>query len=588
MEKLSGGEVKEALQRQIAEGYYGEAEQTLQEYLARPEALYDDILAIYDAGIGEYYGDEERRWEAIRRGLRINSRNYELYVMLGNYYLDKNLNQSWLCYENALFYCDNEADQFQIENLMQQLKDTWGGVSVRKTAVILLSWNLLEYTKLCIKSIRETVPEDVRQIIVVDNASEDGSVEWLRGQKDILLIENQENRGFPAGCNQGIAAADADADIFLLNNDTILPENALFWLRMGLYESEKNGAAGSVSNCVGNHQQAGGIRGDGDLPDLFAHAEKTNVPMKYPYEKKLYLVGFALLIKRPVLEQVGMLDERFSPGNFEDNDYGLRVLEAGFYNILCKNSFVIHFGSRSFGKNIESFQEVMESNLERLNEKWGFQIKYYLHPREILAEQIAEPLEKEIRLLDVGCGCGAFMGHMQGKYPHASVYGIELFSKAAGFAETMGEVICGDVEHMEFPWPEGFFDYMVFGDVLEHLDDPQAVLTRLARCLKTGGHIIVSMPNIKHWSVMLPLLLEDKFTYEDAGILDRTHRKLYTGREIAGLLTRSGYRVETLAGITRGETDEQRKKLSGLLSGLGLPDIEAFFIYQYLAKAVKE
>lgn len=119
MERLNGGEVKEALQRQIAEGYYGEAEQTLQEYLARPEALYDDILAIYDAGIGEYYGDEERRWEAIRRGLRINSRNYELYVMLGNYYLDKNLNQSWLCYENALFYCDNEADQFQIENLMQ-------------------------------------------------------------------------------------------------------------------------------------------------------------------------------------------------------------------------------------------------------------------------------------------------------------------------------------------------------------------------------------------------------------------------------------------------------------------------------------
>ncbi len=105
------------------------------------------------------------------------------------------------------------------------------------------------------------MPEDVRQIIVVDNASEDGSVEWLRGQKDILLIENQENRGFPAGCNQGIAAADADADIFLLNNDTILPENALFWLRMGLYESEKNGAVGSVSNCVGNHQQAGGIRG---------------------------------------------------------------------------------------------------------------------------------------------------------------------------------------------------------------------------------------------------------------------------------------------------------------------------------------
>ena len=587
MKGLEMKKIEEELQEHIARGDYEEAERILQGYLAEEQAVYNDILAIFDAGIGEYYGDETRRWEAIRRGLCINPRNYELYVMLGNYYLDKNPEQSWLCYENALFYCDDEEDQPQIEGLMQQLLEEYG-VSVRKTAIVILSWNLLEYTRLCIESIRQTVPESARQIIVVDNASEDGSVEWLREQTDILLIENQENRGFPAGCNQGIIASDADADIFLLNNDTVLPENALFWLRMGLYSDERNGAAGSVSNYVRNNQRAEGVQADGTMPALFAYAEKTNVPMQYPCEKKLYLVGFALLIRRSVLDRVGMLDERFSPGNFEDNDYGLRILEAGYYNVLCKNSFIIHFGSESFGKKEKALKSILEMNGRKLNEKWGFSLQYYLYPRSELADQIEAPREKAFRLLDVGCGCGAFMGHVQGRYPNASVYGIELFPKAAGFAGTMGEVICGDVEHMEFPWPEEFFDHMVFGDILEHLDDPQTVLVRLSRHLKRGGHIIVSMPNVRHYSVMIPLLCEDRFTYGDAGILDRTHRKLYTGKEIMELVARSGYQVEKMLGITRGETGEQRRKLEEFLSGMKLPDIQSFFHYQYLVKAVKE
>lgn len=56
------------------------------------------------------------------------------------------------------------------------------------------------------------------------------------------------------------------------------------------------------------------------------------------------LIGFAILIKRQVLNIVGLLDEQFSPGNYEDDDYGLRVLKAGFQNVLVHNSFIIHLG----------------------------------------------------------------------------------------------------------------------------------------------------------------------------------------------------------------------------------------------------
>lgn len=586
MNQLSCDMIKEQLHKWVTEGQYEQAEQALQVYLEKNSAVYDDVLAIYEADISRYFGDGFRMWEAIRRGLCINPRNYELYVMLGNYYLDKNQNQTWLCYENALFYCDNEEDRQLIQSWLRQLTEEYV-ISIRRVAIVILSWNLLEYTKLCIESIRQTVPESARQLVVVDNASTDGSVEWLREQEDIVLIENKENKGFPIGCNQGIAAADDDTDIFLLNNDTIMPENALFWLRMGLYASEENGTAGAISNCVGNNQKAERMQENEDMPSLFAFAEKNNVPMKHPYEKKLYLIGFALLIRRNVLEQVGLLDERFTPGNFEDNDYGLRVLEKGYSNILCKNSFIVHFGNKSFAKRRESYGDLYWNNKEKLDDKWGFHVGYYMHPRQVLAGQIEESGERAFRVLDVGCGCGAFLGYIKGRYENASVYGIELSKEAARFAMRFGDVICGDVQRSDFPWPEEFFDYIVFGDVLEHLQDAQAVLKRLYRYLKRGGHIIVSMPNVRHYSVIIPLLFNDEFSYQEEGILDKTHLKLYTGTEIVKLVTGSGYHIERMEGITRGESEEDRKRLEKLLADMGLPDTEKFFFYQYLIKAVK-
>lgn len=93
------------IQGAIENGDYGKAEELFRKYLEK-ENVYNDMTAILDAAIGEYYGDRVRVWTAIRKGLLSNCRNYELYVMLGNYYLPENLYQSWLCYENALFYCD--------------------------------------------------------------------------------------------------------------------------------------------------------------------------------------------------------------------------------------------------------------------------------------------------------------------------------------------------------------------------------------------------------------------------------------------------------------------------------------------------
>ena len=105
---------------------------------------------------------------------------------------------------------------------------------MNKTSIIILSYNTYEITKGCIESIRKFTPAGSYEIIVVDNASEDASVAWLKRQKDIKLIINKENKGFPGGCNQGMAAAEQGNDILRLTSDTIVTPGWLDNLQIAL------------------------------------------------------------------------------------------------------------------------------------------------------------------------------------------------------------------------------------------------------------------------------------------------------------------------------------------------------------------
>lgn len=232
------------------------------------------------------------------------------------------------------------------------------------TSIIIPTWNHLDLTQKCIKSIRETCMDEDYEIIVVDNASTDGSVEWLSRQPDILLIVNDKNLGFPKACNQG--AMLARGDLFFLNNDTILCKGTLRRLREGLYADGTIGAVRPRQNAdivlaypnmamlseeqwvkYGNHLNAAS-----DM-DLFALE---------------YCMGFAVLIKRTVWDKVGEFDERFGMGNYEDNDYGLRILKAGYRNILVANCFIFHRWHSSWDK--AELDKWMKRNKEIFNEKW--------------------------------------------------------------------------------------------------------------------------------------------------------------------------------------------------------------------------
>src|SRR5262249_30764996 len=156
-----------------------------------------------------------------------------------------------------------------------------------------------------------------------------------------------ENRGFPAGCNQGITASRG-AQVLLLNNDTVVTTGWLLRLLRALHSSPEVGLAGPCSNRVSGEQQVPVTYSQGDLNGLDGFAWEWGRKHDQVTEETDRLVGFCLLIKRSVIDAVGLLDEDFGIGNFEDDDYCRRAMQAGFKAMIACDAFIHHVGGATF------------------------------------------------------------------------------------------------------------------------------------------------------------------------------------------------------------------------------------------------
>ena len=290
------------------------------------------------------------------------------------------------------------------------------------TSIILVSYNTLPLTRLCLESIREHTAEGSYELIVVDNASQDGSREWLQEQGDVRLIANEKNLGFPRACNQGLDAAKGE-ELLLLNSDTVVTAHWLENLHRALYSHEKVGAVSCLTNSCSNWQEievpykadadAGEEALGGQLAAMQSFALGFNRSDPAKWERRTHLVGFCYLFRRALYERLGGLDERFSPGNYEDNDYSLRILEAGYELLLCKDTFIHHWGGASFKQadadgSEESRQKraawskAMLDNRQRFYEKWAVSPKHRKQTPEEVRAQLTARAERARRWQEGG------------------------------------------------------------------------------------------------------------------------------------------------------------------------------------------
>ena len=246
-----------------------------------------------------------------------------------------------------------------------------------KTSIIILTHNQLIITRQCLESIRKYTSEDY-ELIIVDNGSTDGTVEYLQSQADIRTVYNSANMGFAKGCNQGFAIATGDSMLFL-NNDTVVTENWLGNMLRLLYSSPKIGMVGPVSNNVSGHQKI--PVSYQELSGLNDFAQQYCQSNGGCFRQVYRLVGFCLLVKKEVLDDIGVFDEQFGMGSFEDDDLCLRAVRQGYHLRIALDSFVHHIGQVTF-HNLEgtNIQQLMVENRKKASAKWGIdEIGNYLH-----------------------------------------------------------------------------------------------------------------------------------------------------------------------------------------------------------------
>lgn len=560
----------------INEGKWSQAKKEVSNIIDMPE----DILAILEAAIYEHENRPDKVFESVGKGLKYNYANYELYVVLGNYYMARNKEQAYLCYENAEFYCDNKQDLSYILQWKEKMRSE---VAVRPVSIVIVSYNSKEVMIGCVQSIRKHNLKTSYQLVVVDNASDDGVAEWLSSQNDILLIRNVQNRGFGGGSNQGVKAASPENDIFFLNNDTVVGPNSIFWLRMGLYENDNIGAAGSVSNFVSPGQV---IREEfHSVGEYMDYAKRNNVPSHNPYEQKIWLSGFAVLVKRRALDEVGLFDLRYGKGYYEDNDLGVRLQYGGYRLLLCRNSFIYHYGSQSFKKE-KNYRQLELSNQKVFQQKWGFHIDDYTYANENVIGLIEEKHNKTFHVLEVGCGAGATLSRIQYLWPDAAVKGIEENEKLARIGANYLDIIHGSIESMELPYGKEYFDIIIMNHVLEKVYSPEKIVNKIKPLLKQQGSLIVGVFNFMHPSVLVPLL-HGKLEYSQNGILDEKNIRYFTLDKIASLLIGCQFKIQDAQAIGHpdGIETQNQDTVAQICNIIGEKDSQLLWPYEYILKA---
>lgn len=245
-----------------------------------------------------------------------------------------------------------------------------------QVSIVIPVFNKVELTRQCIEALyRNTAPEPPFEVIVVDNASTDGTREHLeqacQKYERLRTIRNERNYGFARACNQGARAAKAEFLVFL-NNDTV-PHPG--WLEAMLDLTKSDERVGIVGSKLlypdGSIQHVGVVIAENRLPLHLLRGRRPEEFARYLTEPRDYQVVTAacMLIRSQLFSALGGFDEVFLNG-FEDVDLCLRARDKGYRVVFAPNSVLTHFESMSEGRSTHDLR-----NLKIFLQRWGSRLQ---------------------------------------------------------------------------------------------------------------------------------------------------------------------------------------------------------------------
>ena len=240
--------------------------------------------------------------------------------------------------------------------------------------------------------------------------------------------------------------------------------------------------------------------------------------------------------------------------------------------------------AHTYDYRMEQIIKTMRSVSKRLEISPDKPDHYYRGERPEVMEMVPD---SAMRILEIGCGAGATSRMLKEDNSAREVVGVEYDALAAREASKyMDRIFCGDVEKINLPYPDGYFDCIIYADVLEHLRDPEKLLQKQKKLLSKNGVMVMSIPNTRHYS-LVNQLMEGRWTYEESGLLDSTHIRFFTLSEIKGMLGRCGLLPLEIKGkrvdqIYKEGANGTLKIGRWQIDNLSEEEMFEFFVFQYL------
>ncbi len=500
-----------------------------------------------------------------------------------------------------------------------------------RICAIIITYNPEKDLKLTI----EAVKSQVERIIVIDNGSTQAQIENVRGLRapGLTIIENPENLGIATALNIGVNQAKAEGFnwVLTLDQDTIC-EPDMVQKMMDVYRQDTNRDKIAILAAVHFDRQT-------------AHVSKELRNLKETAVDRRIVMTSGNLIPMHIFEKLGPFDDdlfiEYVDNEFclraRANGYRVVLVRDArmghqlgdtkkhtFFNrwwffshnykpvrryYRARNRLVLYrrykgswilgdqdFALRDMAKILlvesdkwaklkATFAGTLDALLGRLGRADGATYstpkapRYFVETRDEII-----PLLPEFSglVIDLGCGSGVTSGKLRKTGKFGWVCGVEGNPEVGKIAEkNLDQVIVGDVEKIEYPFEKGSIDTVLTLDILEHLLDPWKVLSQINDLLKPGGTLVVSIPNVRHFSVVIPLLFLGDWRYQQEDILDSTHLRFFTKKTTIRMLEAAGFE------IVKVDHNGAKAGLSALVNKLTFGLFKEFFIFQNIVACRK-